>query len=95
MDLPGLNKLVAELASDVSLDVISTACLLASSAKESRCWLNALPVTTPCSLLHEFTFPTAVRLGLGAKICQPHTCICGAPVRSFALHGLGCLESAK
>lgn len=68
--------------------MMSTARLLASSTKEFGCWLKALGVTSLGTLLDDFSFRTAVKLRLGARICQPHTCVCEAPVGVFGCHGL-------
>jgi hypothetical protein len=36
----------------------------------------------------------AVALRLGAPVCIPHRCICGATVDSTGIHGLSCRKSA-
>src|SRR5208282_602939 len=36
----------------------------------------------------------AVGLRLGAKLCEPHQCPCGATVNSKGTHGLACRRSA-
>ena len=36
----------------------------------------------------------AVSLRLGAPLCTPHVCICGAAVDSSGVHGLSCRKSA-
>ena len=39
-------------------------------------------------------FRVAVALRLGAPVCTPHTCICGASVDATGIHGLSCRKSA-
>ena len=33
-------------------------------------------------------------LRLGARLCEPHSCVCGAAVNSLGTHGLACKRSA-
>ena len=40
------------------------------------------------------TLRISVGIRLGAKLCEPHTCICGAQVDFLGLHGLACKKSA-
>ena len=40
------------------------------------------------------TIRVAVGLRLGAKLCEPHQCTCGALVNARGLHGLSCRRSA-
>ena len=40
------------------------------------------------------SFRIAAALRLGAEICSPHNCICGAPVDSSGVHGLSCRKSS-
>ena len=39
-------------------------------------------------------FRRGVSLRLGAPLCTPHVCICGAAVDSSGVHGLSCRKSA-
>ena len=66
-------------------------CLLASLAKESRAWLNVLPISMLGLSMDDNTIRVAAGLRLGALLCRPHSCThCGEEVDSLATHGLSC-----
>ena len=44
--------------------------------------------------LDDTSFRIAVAIRLGAPVCTPHQCICGAPVEGAGLHGLSCRKSS-
>ena len=69
----------------------SRARLLASTAKESGTWLNALPIASLGLHMDIDTIRVATGLCLGAPLCRPHSCHhCGDEVDSLATHGLRC-----
>jgi len=68
--------------------------LLASSAKESGAWLEALPISSLGLRMEDQTIRVAVGLRLGAPLLSPHTCChCGSEVDALATHGLSCRRS--
>src|SRR6218665_173498 len=59
--------------------------LKALSSQHASDWLHALPI---CGLrLSDEATRVAVGIRLGANLCQPHTCACGA---AKGTHGLSC-----
>jgi hypothetical protein len=40
------------------------------------------------TLLDDSSFRIAIALRTGQPVCEPHTCICGAPADIFGHHGL-------
>ena len=72
----------------------SQARLLALSAPHSGDWLHALPISSCGLRLDDEAVRVAVGLRLGAKLCQPHRCPCGANVQPEGTHGLACKRSA-
>jgi len=59
-------------------DTTDKARLLAVTSPHSYDWLHALPLSS-CSLcLDDNAVHVAVGLRLGANICKPHQCLCGA-----------------
>ena len=68
--------------------------LLAVSAEHSSDWLSALPISSCGLRLSDEAIRVAVGLRLGAKLCLPHQCPCGAAVDSFGTHGLSCKKSS-
>jgi len=65
--------------------------LKAVSSQHASDWLHCLPIT-PCGLrLSDEAIRVAVGLRLGANICQPHACACGAMVTARGTHGLSCV----
>ena len=73
-------------------DQVSRARLMAQ--KEGGAWLNALPVSSPGTLLDPESFRVAVALRVGADVCIPHSCRCSGRRDSRGLHGLSCKYSA-
>lgn len=69
--------------------------ILASSTKQSSKWLQAVPSQQLGLLLDNDTARIAVALRLGNKICEPHTCICGALVNANGHHGLSCKKNKR
>ena len=68
--------------------------LLAVSAQHSGEWLNTLP-NADCRLhLDNEVICVSVCLRLGCRLCEPHSCPCGATVDARGLHGLSCRRSA-
>src|SRR6218665_3365616 len=53
-------------------------------------WDKPLPLTTFNLKLSDEAVRVAVGLRLGSAICEPHTCVCGAPVSARGSHGLSC-----
>jgi hypothetical protein len=68
--------------------------LLGVTGNKSGAWLNALPSPTLGTLLDNDSFRVAIALRIGAPICCPHTCQCGASVNTLGTHGLSCRFSA-
>ena len=68
--------------------------LLAVSAPHSGDWLHALPISSCGLRLDDEAVRIAVGLRLGAKLCEPHQCPCGAKVGPEGTHGLACRRSA-
>ena len=68
--------------------------LLAVSAKRSSDWLHAFPIASCGLFLEDESVRIAVGLRLGAKLCEPHACPCGAQVDTLGLHSLSCRRSA-
>ena len=75
-------------------DATDRARLLAVSAPRSSDWLHALPISA-CGLhLDDEAVRVAVGFRLGARICEPHSCPCGARVDASGIHSLSCKRSA-
>jgi len=64
--------------------------LLATTSPHSGDWLYALPLSGCGLRLDDRAVHIAVGLQLGANICEPHQCPCGATVDAKGLHGLSC-----
>jgi len=73
---------------------ISECRLLALSSMHAGKWINALPSSSLGTLLHNDTLSIATALRLGTKICEQHTCHCGATVYENGLHSLSCQKAA-
>ncbi|GAU89490.1 hypothetical protein RvY_02037 [Ramazzottius varieornatus] len=58
--------------------------------KNSVSWLHALPSSSLGNLLDNNALRISIGLRLGAKLCRPHVCRCGASVDEFCQHGLSC-----
>ena len=68
--------------------------LLSASASESAAWLHATPVATLGTLLDPETLRVAIALRVGADVCSPHRCRCGAVADRQGYHALTCKFSA-
>ena len=64
--------------------------LLAVTSPHSSDWLHALPLSGCGLRLDDHAVHIAVGLRLGANICEPHQCPCGATVDAKGLHVLSC-----
>ena len=62
----------------------------AVTAEHAGDWLYSLPITSCGLKLSDEALRVAVGLRLGANICEPHTCACGAMVTARGEHGLSC-----
>src|SRR6218665_947645 len=71
-------------------DPYDRARLNASMAPHASDWLHALPLTTFNLKLSDEAVRVAVGLRLASAICEPYTCVCGAPVSARGSHGLSC-----
>ena len=71
-------------------DSIDKARLQAVRAPHSGDWLHALPLSACGLRLDDNAVHVAVGLRLGANICEPHQCPCGAMTDAKGLHGLSC-----
>ena len=79
---------------DSAADVSDRARLLAVSSKRSGDWLHALPISACGLLLEDEAVRVAVGFRLGAKLCEPHPCPCGADVDARGAHSLSCRRSS-
>ena len=68
--------------------------LLSAAAPGSGSWLHAVPSANLGTLLDSETLRIAVALRVGADVCQPHQCRCGARADSKGHHALTCRLSA-
>ena len=68
--------------------------LLAVSSPNSSDWLHALPIASCGLLLDDEAVRVAIGFRLGAKICEPHICVCGSQVDARGVHGLSCKRSS-
>jgi hypothetical protein len=75
-------------------DDYSRARLLAVSSPHSGDWLNAPPITAMGLRMSNEAIRVATGLRLGANLCMPHICRCGAQVDARGSHGLSCVRSA-
>ena len=57
-------------------------------------WLQAIPVPSLGTQLDPDTLTMSVALRIGAPICEPHVCSCGANVNTPGLHNLACIFRA-
>jgi len=71
-------------------DATDKARLLSVASLHSSHWLHALPLSGCGLRLDDRAIHIAVGLRLGANICEPHQCHCGASVDARGLHGLSC-----
>ena len=91
-DLPIVKRSWENLL--LEADQVSRARLMATTHKESRPWLNSLPVLSLGTLLDSESVLVAIAFTLGADFCIPHSCRCGERMDSRGLHGLSCKYSA-
>ena len=85
---------VASQLLEASSDDTDRARLRTAAQPQSGAWLNALPVASLGTLLDRETLRTAVALRVGAPVCTPHRCRCGATIDARGLHVLSCQLSA-
>ena len=79
---------------DSQTDATDRARLLAVSSPRSSDWLHALPIAA-CGLhLDDEATRVAVGFRLGSRLCEPHSCPCGAVVDAKGIHSLSCRKSA-
>ena len=67
--------------------------LLSTSSEDSSAWVHAVPISSLGLKLENSSFKIACGLRIGAKICVPYRCICGAQVDPFGRHGLHCQKA--
>jgi hypothetical protein len=79
---------------DGAQDDYTKARLLAAAAPHAGEWLNAPPITAVGLRMSDSAIRVAAGLRLGANLCAPHTCPCGATVDARGAHGLACQRSA-
>jgi hypothetical protein len=79
----------ATLLSEVT-NPLDRARLLAAQSPHSADWLHAAPISSVGLRMSGEAVRTAIGVRLGLTVCQPHNCICGAPVDARGLHGLAC-----
>ena len=68
--------------------------ILASQCSTSGAWLQCLPLSAIGLHMDNDAVRVAVGLRLGANLCAPHICVCGASVNALGTHGLACKKSA-
>ncbi|KAI5639757.1 hypothetical protein NE865_07834 [Phthorimaea operculella] len=73
---------------------VDVARLKAASCPESGAWLQALPSPQLGTLLDNDSLRIAAALRLGCRVCEAHSCRCGASVDSAGHHGLSCVKCA-
>jgi hypothetical protein len=88
-DRPLVIKVVETLLT-VNTDAYNQARLKAVAAPHSGDWLFALPISSCGLRLDDEAVRIAVSLRLGAGLCEPHACPCGAVVTADGSHGLSC-----
>jgi hypothetical protein len=88
-DKPSIDSTYTELLTSQP-DDYHKARLIAAAAAHSGDWLNALPISSCGLRLDDEAIRVAVGLRLGANLCEPHICPCGALVDCRGSHGLSC-----
>lgn len=88
-DSPGIQS-DKSMVWDAAVDTYDVARLTAVSAPHSGDWLHARPIAACGLRLDDEAVRVAVGLRLGANLCHPHTCHCGALVEARGSHGLSC-----
>ena len=92
-DAPAVEESYKQIL-ECQSDATDRARLLAVSAPRSSDWLHALPISV-CGLhLDDEAIRVAVGFRSGARICEPHSCPCGAQVDLRGIHSLSCRRSA-
>ena len=92
-DIPLVSVQEAKVLS-AAHDQAGKARLIAASAPHSGAFLNVRPCGSLGTRLDNSSLRIAIALRLGAPVCLPHTCVCGAKVDSTGRHGLSCRKSA-
>ena len=92
-DEPLVNVQVSNVLS-AALDQTDKARLIAAAAPHSGAFLHARPCSSLGTRLDNSSLRIAIALRLGAPVCLPHVCVCGATVDSTGRHGLSCRKSA-
>lgn len=75
-------------------DQADKARLIAAAAPHSGAFLHVRPCSSLGTRLDNSSLRIAIALRLGASVCAPHVCVCGASVDSSGRHGLSCRKSA-
>ena len=70
------------------------AILLSTSSENASCWVHSVPVNSLGLKLDNPSFQIVCGLRIGAKICSPYICRCGAKVNEYGRHGLSCPKAA-
>ena len=68
--------------------------LLSASTPESGAWLRAIPSANLGTLLDNETLRVSIAMRIGADVCSPHQCKCGAAADIKGYHALTCRLSA-
>jgi len=90
-DLINLAKIIESIKFTNEVD---DARFLASTAKESGAWMDALPSRSIQLLMDNNTFRISVALRLGCDLCRAHKCFwCDEDVDESGTHGLSCVKS--
>jgi len=92
-DKPLVSRKLEEVMSAAQTQV-GRARLIAAAAPHSGDFLHAVPCSAVGTRLDDTSLRIAISLRLGATMCAPHTCVCGAEVDSGGTHGLACRKSA-
>ena len=93
---PGCYKYIAaEVVLAVVPDQTCRAHLIAATAPSSGAFLQVVPMSLVGTRLDNTAMRIAVALRLGAHLCIPHVCICGATVDNTRMHGLSCRKSGS
>lgn len=89
-----LQVIAAEAVLSAAPNQASRARLIAAAAPSSGAFLHVIPMSSIGTRLDDTSMRIAVALRLGASLCTPHQCICGATVDASGTHGLSCRKSA-
>ena len=89
-----LQIIAADAVLSAAPNPTSRARLVAAAAPPSGAFLQVVPMSSVGTRLDDTAMRIAVALRLGAPVCIPHRCICGATVDSTGIHGLSCRKSA-